>query len=153
MPAVKNAMPKSVYNIPLPPAWTPPITEPIVAPSRTHKVAYGRLSRRPARPLPLECHTPMGPDGRFLFDTMLGAGGLKFDGPWGTTFEEHHLRSEDRARPVERPGDRAGDPQGRRPAWPGNYAADGLCLLAKISAEDMGALIAFLRTVHPKKTS
>jgi mono/diheme cytochrome c family protein len=36
----------------------------------------------------LECHTPLGPRGR-EFDTRLGAGGFKLEGPWGVTISRN----------------------------------------------------------------
>src|SRR5262245_17853245 len=40
-PAVANKVAKSEYKVPLPPAYGPPITAPVVAPPKTDKVAYG----------------------------------------------------------------------------------------------------------------
>ncbi len=36
----------------------------------------------------LECHTPLGPRGR-EFDTRLGAGGFKLEGPWGVSISRN----------------------------------------------------------------
>jgi len=63
VPAVNNAVAKSTYNIPLPPAWGPPIDKPVVAPSASDKVAYGAYLAGPLGHC-VECHTPMGPDHR-----------------------------------------------------------------------------------------
>jgi len=151
VPAVKNAVPKSVYNIPLPPAWTPPITQPIVAPARTDKVAYGAYLAGPLGHC-LECHTPMGPDGRFQFDTMLGAGGLKFDGPWGISVSRNITSDPETGlgqwsdAEIEQAIRKGIDRHGRKLMPPMGYA-----YYAKVSAEDMNALIAFLRTLPPKK--
>jgi mono/diheme cytochrome c family protein len=151
VPAVKNAVPKSVYTMPLPPAWTPPIVQPIAAPPRSDRVAYGGYVAGPLGHC-LECHTPMGPDGRFQFDTQLGAGGMKFEGPWGVSVSRNI--TPDRATglgdwtdaEIER-AIRAGvDRHGRKLMPPMGYA-----YYAKISAEDMSALIAFLRALPPKK--
>jgi mono/diheme cytochrome c family protein len=152
VPAVKNAMPKSVYNIPLPPAWTPPITQPITAPSRTEKVAYGAYLAGPLGHC-LECHTPMGPDGRFQFDTMLGAGGLTFEGPWGVSVSRNITSDLETGlgqwsdAEIERAIRIGIDRHGRKLMPPMGYA-----YYARISGEDMSALITFLRTLPPKKT-
>ena len=152
VPAVKNAMPKSVYNIPLPPAWTPPITEPIVAPPRTDKVAYGRYLAGPLGHC-LECHTPMGPGGRFQFDTMLGAGGFKFEGPWGISVSRNITSDSETGlgqwsdAEIEQAIRKGVDRHGRQLMPPMGYA-----YYARVSAEDMSALITFLRTLPPKKT-
>ena len=82
VPAVKNAVAKSTYHIPLPPAWGPPIDKPITAPPASDKVAYGAYLAGPLGHC-VECHTPMGPDHRQQFATLLGAGGMQFNRPWG----------------------------------------------------------------------
>jgi mono/diheme cytochrome c family protein len=152
VPAVRNAVPKSVYNIPLPPAWTPPITQPIVAPPRSDKVAYGGYLAGPLGHC-LECHTPMGANGRFQFDTMLGAGGFKFEGPWGISVSRNITSDPETGlgqwsdAEIERAIRKGIDRHGRQLMPPMGYA-----YYAKVSAEDMGALIAFLRTLPPKKT-
>lgn len=63
IPAVENDAGQSVYNIPLPPAYGPPIDT----------VAHC-----------VECHSPMGPMGPDRIN-QLGAGGFEFHGPWGTS--------------------------------------------------------------------
>lgn len=151
VPPVKNAVPKSVYNIPLPPAWGPPISQPIAAPPRTDKVAYGAYLAGPIGHC-VECHTPMGPDGRFQFDTMLGAGGMKFDGPWGISVSKNITSDAETGlgqwsdAEIERAIRSGVDRHGRKLMPPMGYA-----YYARISADDMSALIAFLRALPPKK--
>ena len=89
---VENDPPKSVYHIPLPPAWGPPVKHvadtprgpprPSTAPDIAGPIAHC-----------LECHTPMAPDGHMLFDTALGAGRLRVSRTLGPRFGggEHHL--------------------------------------------------------------
>jgi len=151
VPPVRNTVPKSVYNLPLPPAWTPPVTQPIVAPPRTDTLAYGAYLAGPLGHC-LECHTPMGTDGRFQFDTMLGAGGMKFDGPWGVS-ESRNITSDPEVglgqwsnAEIEQAIRKGVDRHGRRLMPPMAYA-----YYAKVSAEDMSALIAYLRTLPAKK--
>jgi len=152
VPAVRNAVPRSVYNIPLPPAWTPPIVQAIAAPPRTDKVAYGGYLAGPLGHC-LECHTPMGPDGRFRFDTMLGAGGLEFHGPWGVSVARNITADPETGlgqwsdAEIERAIRKGIDRHGRQLMPPMGYA-----YYAKVSADDMSALIAYLRTLPPKKT-
>ena len=88
VPAVKNTVAKSTYNIKLPPAWGPPIGKPVVAPPATNKVAYGAYLAGPLGHC-VECHTPQGPDGRFQYATLLGAGGMHFTGPWGLSVSKN----------------------------------------------------------------
>jgi len=75
VPPVKNAVEKSTYHIALPPAWGPPIDKPIAAPPASDKVVYGAYLAGPLGHC-VECHTPMGPDHRQQFATLLGAGGM-----------------------------------------------------------------------------
>ena len=63
VPAVKNATAKSVYRMPLPPAYGPPVGKVADVP-RNDKLAYGRYLAGPLAHC-VECHsapTPRGPD-------------------------------------------------------------------------------------------
>jgi hypothetical protein len=66
VPAVNNAIAKSTYNVPLPPALGSPIDKPIAAPPASDKAAYGAYLAGPLGHC-VECHTPMGPDHRQQF--------------------------------------------------------------------------------------
>ncbi|RHZ97256.1 cytochrome C [Cereibacter sphaeroides] len=79
---VENELPASVYRIPLPPAYGPPVDH-VEAPPRGVTVAYGAYLAGPVAHC-MECHTPMGPTGPKI-DTDLGRGGFEFHGPWGTS--------------------------------------------------------------------
>ena len=151
VPAVKNVVAKSTYNIPLPPAWGPPIDKPVTAPPAADKLAYGAYLAGPLGHC-VECHTPMGPDGRFQFATRLGAGGMQFHGPWGLSVAKNITS----------------DPQDGLGKWTdaeiervirSGVDKDGHSLkppmgfgyYSKVSADDMAALIAWLRSLPPKK--
>ena len=90
---VENDPPKSVYHIPLPPAYGPPV-EHVADIPRGPTVEYGAYIAGPIAHC-LECHTPMGPDGPMLFDTALGQGGFEFPGPWGVSVAANITSSED----------------------------------------------------------
>ena len=77
-----NKTPFSTYNIPLPPAYGPPI-ETVAAVPAGATVEYGAYLAGPIAHC-IECHTPMGEMGP-KFDTHLAAGGFEFHGPWGTS--------------------------------------------------------------------
>ena len=81
---VENETPDSTYNIPLPPAYGPPV-ERVSAPEAGPTVEYGEyLAKNLAHCM--ECHsvmTPTGPD--YTPGQGLGAGGFEFHGPWGTS--------------------------------------------------------------------
>jgi mono/diheme cytochrome c family protein len=92
LPAVENEVPASVYNIPLPPAYGPPV-ESVTAPERGVTVEYGAYLAGPVAHC-MECHTPMGPQGPML-ETDLGRGGFEFHGPWGTSVAANVTNHED----------------------------------------------------------
>jgi mono/diheme cytochrome c family protein len=77
---VRNAVEASVYRIPLPPAYGPPITT--VAPPADNPVARGAYLAGPVAHC-IECHTPMV-NGHSDF-ARTGAGGMQFPGPWGVS--------------------------------------------------------------------
>ena len=82
VPAVENDPGESVYNIPLPPAYGPPIDTVAAIPEGV-TVEYGEYLAGPIAHC-MECHTTFGPQGP-MFDSHLGAGGFAFNGPWGTS--------------------------------------------------------------------
>lgn len=82
LPAVENDPGESVYNIPLPPAYGPPVGS-VPHPEEGVTVAYGEYLAGPVAHC-IECHSPMGPQGPDWM-TQLGAGGFEFHGPWGTS--------------------------------------------------------------------
>ena len=76
---VRNSVPRSVFNFPLPEAWGQPLgTVPDV--SRDDSLAYGTYLGN-ALGHCMECHTPMV-DGAFDF-SRTGAGGMVFEKPLG----------------------------------------------------------------------
>jgi len=82
VPAVENDPGTSVYNIPLPPAWGPPIAS-VADVAEGVTAEYGAYLAGPMGHCTV-CHTTFGPQGPML-DTALGAGGQEFHGPWGTS--------------------------------------------------------------------
>lgn len=79
---VRNAVPASVYRMPLPPSWGPAVSG-VVAPSTADKVAYGGYLAGPVGHC-VECHTPMNGKGQLVMERV-GAGTREFHGPWGTS--------------------------------------------------------------------
>lgn len=82
VPAVENDPGESVYNVPLPPAYGPPV-ESVAHPEEGVTAAYGEYLAGPVAHC-IECHSPMGPMGPD-WTNQLGAGGFEFHGPWGTS--------------------------------------------------------------------
>lgn len=152
VPAVRNAVAKSTYNIPLPPAWGPPIDKPITAPPSSDEVAYGAYLAGPLGHC-VECHTPMGPDHRQQFATLRGAGGMQFNGPWGLSVAKNITSDPEQGlgkwtdTEIERAIRSGIDKDGHALKPPMGYG-----YYSKISADDMAALIAWLRSLPAKKT-
>lgn len=78
---IEAKAPPSVYRIPLPPNYGPPIKQVIKAPPATDIVAYGGYLAGPVAHC-MECHTPMVKGQVDM--AKKGAGGNAFNGPWGT---------------------------------------------------------------------
>ena len=82
IPAIRNEVPASEYDIPLPADYGPPLGE-------VPEVAYydlGAYGEYLAGPIAncIDCHTPIV-DGWRDYENMLGAGGHEMEGPWGET--------------------------------------------------------------------
>ncbi|MBR0673872.1 cytochrome c [Neoroseomonas soli] len=79
---VRNAVARSEYRIPLPPAYGPPVTN-VPNPPADDQLARGAYLAGPLGHC-TECHTPMLEDGRRDWSRR-GAGGQQFPGPWGVS--------------------------------------------------------------------
>jgi mono/diheme cytochrome c family protein len=80
IPPVRNVVEASVYRIPLPPAYGPPVAS--VPEPAANPVARGAYLAGPVAHC-VECHTPMV-NGHSDF-SRTGAGGMQFPGPWGVS--------------------------------------------------------------------
>jgi mono/diheme cytochrome c family protein len=146
VPPVKNEVTeKPEYRIPLPESYGPPVGE-VATPPREDKLAYGKYLADIGHCM--ECHTPMGPAGMQDFENHFGAGGFEFHGPWGISVSANitpagigHY-SDEELKTIIQTGVR---PNGSKllPPMPVSYYAN-------ITAEDMDALVAYLRSLPPK---
>jgi mono/diheme cytochrome c family protein len=149
-PAVRNEVPKSVYKMPLPASYGPPVNG-VTAPSASgDKVRYGEYLATIAHCM--ECHTPRNDKGETLRD-RLGAGGVVIEGPWGKsvsrnlTPHESGLKSwtdAQIAKAVREGVDRNGSPYKPPMAF---------AFYKNISDTDMAALIAYLRSLKPRPST
>lgn len=141
---VRNQIPPSVYRIPLPPAYGPPVVS-VPEPDRNDKVAYGAYLAGPAGHC-IECHSPLTPKGPDIANN-LGAGGFEFHGPWGVSVSSNITptglgdRTDDEIKTMITKGIR---PDGSKMLPPMAYS-----YYAKIKPEDLDAIIAYLRTLKP----
>ncbi len=143
---VKNTPPKSEYRMPLPRSYGPPLKQPVKAPLRSDRLAYGAYLAGPMAHC-MECHTPVikGEVDR----GRLGAGGSRFNGPWGVSVA-HNLTphasglknwSDAEIEKAVRTGvSRDGSPL-KGPMGYGFYST--------MSADDMQAIIGYLRSLPP----
>jgi hypothetical protein len=142
VPAVDHDPGQSVYNIPLPPAYGPPVTSVAEVPHGV-TLEYGAYLAGPIAHC-TECHTTFGPQGP-MFDTHLGAGGFEFHGPWGVSVAPNITPtrlaqySDAELDGMIRKGVR---PDGARmlPPMPYGY-------LAKMTDEDTAAITLYLRSL------
>ena len=142
---VKNEIPKSVYKMPLPPSYGPPVAN-VPDPPKSDKAAYGAYLAGPAGHC-IECHSPMGDRGPDIAN-RLGAGGLEFHGPWGVSVSSNitpaglQNRSDAEIRKMITAGVRP-DGTPMLPPMPYPYYSN-------ILENDLDAIIAYLRTLPPK---
>lgn len=145
VPPVRNSIAKSVYNVPLPPSYGPPVTS-VPEPDPADKLAYGAYLAGPVAHC-TECHSPMGPMGPDL-ENNLGAGGMEIPGPWGVSVSANITPtglsewSDPEVKKMITTGTR---PDGSPMMPPMPYPA-----YATMTAADLDAIVAYLRTLPPK---
>lgn len=146
VPPVRNEVPESVYHIPTPDSWGPPVGS-VPEPDTDDLVAYGAYLAGPLGHC-IECHTPMV-DGRQDYEHDLGRGGFAFHGPWGVSVARNITRHPDgigelRDEEVARAITEGVGPDGNRLMPPMPYYA-----YANLTERDLDAIIAYLRSLPP----
>jgi mono/diheme cytochrome c family protein len=146
---VSNTVADPIYKMPqghpVPPGADKPFTEAML----TDKVKKGFYLATIAHCF--ECHTPMGPRGR-EFETSYGKGGFDFPGPWGVSTSRNITSSKEKGigawsddevkRAITQGMSRDGSPLKPPMGYP---------YYAKMSADDLDAIVAYLRTVPAKE--
>jgi mono/diheme cytochrome c family protein len=144
---VKNVVPKSVYNIPLPPSYGSPVDQVPEVP-RDDLVAYGAYLSGPLGHC-IECHTPFvrgHPD----FENQLGAGGFPFPGPWGVSVSANITpHPEDGIAGYSDAELKRIVSIGLRPDGSRLMPPMGIAYYRHISDADLKAIIAYLRALEP----
>ncbi len=146
LPPIENEVPESVYNIPLPPAYGPPV-EHVADTPRGPTAEYGKYMAGPIAHC-LECHTPFGPQGP-MYDTALGQGGMEFPGPWGVSIAANITSSEDGLKGYTDDQIATMITQGVRPDGAHMLPPMPYAWLARMTPDDLKAVIAYLRTLPP----
>lgn len=149
VPAVENAVPGSVYRMPLPASYGPPVRGVPDVP-RDDPLRYGAYLAAIGHCL--ECHTPMTPQGPD--EARAGAGGMTFNGPWGVSTAPNITQdpvtgigtwTDEEIRTAVTRGLR---PDGTRLAPPMAYG-----YYANMTDEDLDALVAWTRTLKPVRNA
>lgn len=140
---VENDAGTSTYNIPLPPAYGPPVTSVAAVPEGV-TVEYGAYLANALGHCTV-CHTKINDAGMVQFETLLGAGGNAFDGPWGTVVSANitpegigEYTDEQVARMITH-GER---PDGSKLTGPMPFP-----YYANIKPDDVKAIVMYLRTL------
>jgi mono/diheme cytochrome c family protein len=146
VPAVKNAVKKSEYRVPLPPSYGPPVGK-VASVPETDRLAWGRYLAGPLGHC-MECHSTPGPQGAPDLGNKLGAGGMAFNGPWGTSVASNITPtglarySDAELKTVITTGVR---PDGSRLKPP-----MGTAYYANMRPAELDAVVAYLRSLPPK---
>jgi mono/diheme cytochrome c family protein len=144
---VRNQVPDPVYKITVKPQIFPGAEKPFAGDPKD-KVAHGFYLATIGHCM--ECHTPMGPQGRnFVRD--LGTGGFALKGPWGVSVSRNITQSKTK-------GIGAWSDDEIRRAITQGISRDGSKLrppmgfhyYAAMTAPDIDAIVAWLRTVPAK---
>ncbi len=145
-PVANKVVEKSVYRIPLPPNYGPPVASVPDVP-RTDKVKYGEYLAGPVGHC-IECHTPLVRGHRDW--SRIGQGGQEFEGPWGVSVARNIT-----PHPTDGIG-RWSDAEIKRAITQGISKNNaklappmGFSFYAKMRDEDLDAVIAYLRTLKP----
>lgn len=142
---VRHKVPKSKYPMPLLKGYGPPVGH-VSGVSPRNKLAYGKYLATIAHCI--ECHTPMGKNGRREFRSELGAGGAEFKGAWEVSIaaditpEALKAFTDAQIKTMITTGVR---PDGSKllPPMPVAY-------YAHMKAADLDAIVAYLRTLPPR---
>lgn len=143
LPAVKNAVGKSEYRVPLPPSYGPPVGR-VPAVDRADRLAWGRYLAGPLGHC-IECHSTPDANGVPDVDKGLAGGGMRFSGPWGVSVAPPLTPAR-----LGRYGDgqlKTLITQGLRPDGSRLLPPMGVGYYARMTADDLDALVAWLRSL------
>ena len=148
VPPVSNKTPKSVYRIPLPPSYGPPVAGVPDVP-RDDPLAYGAYLAGPLGHC-IECHTPFV-KGRPDFENRLGAGGFEFPGPWGVSVSANITpHADDGIADYSDAELKTVIATGVRPGGTRLLPPMGIAYYRNIDDADLNALVAYLRSLKPR---
>jgi len=143
---LRNEVPKSSYPYPVPTSYGPPPGE-VPEPDRNDPVAWGEYLAGPLGHC-IECHSSPGENGIPDLENALGAGGLIFHGPWGVSAAPNFTptgigkKSDDEIKQIITTGTRSDGSKLMPPM--------GFIYYASLTAEDLDAIVAYLRSLPPR---
>jgi mono/diheme cytochrome c family protein len=143
VPAVENDPGNSVYNIPLPPAYGPPVGA-VSAPAPGVTEAYGAYLA--ALGHCMECHSPMTPNGPD-WGAGFARGGFEFHGPWGLSVSSNLTNHADGLADYADAEIAAMITRGERPDGTAMLPPMPYPFLAKMTQDDIDALVLYLRAI------
>lgn len=145
IPPIKNAVPRSQYPKPLPAAYGPPVGH--VPNPAADPVSQGAYLAGPLGHC-MECHSPRGADGQPDMKGNLGAGGQDFRTRDGVVVSANltptglSRYTDEQLKTIITTGKRPDGTVVTGPMEPSLYA--------KMTAKDLDAVIAYLRSLPPK---
>ena len=145
---VRNKVLKAAYRIPLPKSYGPPVGR-VPDPPREDRLRYGAYLAGPLGHC-VECHTPVIPGKGRDFAGQLGAGGFALHGNWGTTVSPNI--TPDRETGIGEWTDtevKRAITQGLRRDGDKMYPPMGYHFYKNIAAEDLDAIVGYLRSLKP----
>ena len=149
IPAVSNKVKDPIYKMQIPHQVFPGAEKPMPEADMADKVKRGFYLVTIAHCL--ECHTPFGPPGTGVdFGNALGKGGREFHGPWGVSVSRNITASK-----TNGIGDWSDDDikraitDGVRKDGSKLKPPMGFAYYARLTPEDLSAVVAWLRTVPP----
>ena len=143
----EGRQPKSEYAFPLPPAWGPPAGS-VAEPDRTDRVGYGRYLATIGHCF--ECHSP-AVNGLPDIEHQMGAGGFAIPGPWGVAVSANITpHPEDGIGTWSDDDVKRAITQGVKPDGTAMMPPRGYGYSARMTPEDLDALVAYLRTIPAK---
>jgi mono/diheme cytochrome c family protein len=148
IPPVKNQVPTPIYKIDLQPPVVPNAQTPMTEADLGDQLKRGFYLATIGHCM--ECHSPMRPKGRDF--SRLGAGGFELKGPWGVSISRNITSDKEKGlgnwtddeikraitQGISRDGSKLKPPMG----YP---------FYAKMTEADLGAIVAYLRTVPPQQ--
>lgn len=145
---VKQTVPDPIYRIALPRHILPGADKPFNDSDMSDKVKKGFYLVTIGHCM--ECHTPLGPKGR-EFESSYGKGGFEFTGPWGKSISRNITSHKEKGigawtdDEIKRAITDGISKDGSRLKPPMGYA-----LYKNMNADDLDAVVAYLRTVPAK---